>query len=420
MADSVTIRRARLVLPQRVVTGDIVVEDGVIADITPRAVRTAGQTIDADGLVALPGLVDGHVRLDALESIEQAGSVLLAGGITSFVGLRQASNAAQLDVELDALAASSPVHFGLYVRADDGAAAALAATRARGVWLDADQLFDESVDKVFAEAPGLVVVRHHDAARSRDRWHLFDAPLAPVDLARVHDVDTCVRGTDRALQLAQRHGTRTHLLHLSTAEELQRLPLPERVTASVLPAHLFADTDVFADTDGWEGMGARGVHLPPLRAPRHRHAAWAALCKGQVSSASGHWPVGLANKEGPLATVHPGWPAAEWWLPLFLDAVNDGRCSLRDVAWATSEGPARALGLRRKGRLETGYDADIVLVDLDAIHTIGDDAPIQTAAGWSPWSGQTLRGWPVHTLLAGSTAWHRGHRGASRGRELSA
>ena len=99
MACSVTIRRARLVLPRRVVTGDIVVDDGVITDISPRAVRTTGEVIDAEGLVALPGLVDTQVRLDALESVTEAADPLLAGGITSMVALRQASNAAQLDAD---------------------------------------------------------------------------------------------------------------------------------------------------------------------------------------------------------------------------------------------------------------------------------------------------------------------------------
>lgn len=413
MACSVTIRRARLVLPRRVVTGDIVVDDGVITDISPRAVRTTGEVIDAEGLVALPGLVDTQVRLDALESVTEAADPLLAGGITSMVALRQASNAAQLDAELRALGEVSPIHYGLYVRVDDGARSALQAQRARGIWVGPEQLFDPAIEEVFAAATSVVVVAHHDPARSRDRWHLFDEPLTPSDLGRVFDIDTCLAGTRRALALAQRHGTRTHLRHVSTAEELQLLPLPERVSASVLPAHLFS-TD-----DAYERLGTLGVHHPPLRSRRHQDAAWAALRQGSVMSASGHWPVGSTNKRGPLPTVHPGWPTAEWWLPLLLDAVNDGACSLRDVVHATSEGPAEMLGLRRKGRLETGYDGDIVLVDMDAIHTIGASAPIRTAAGWSPWTGRTLRGWPVRTLVSGTTVWHRGERFGSRGRELS-
>mgnify|MGYP000359395306 CR=1 FL=1 len=413
MPSSVTIRQARLVLPQRVVTGDILVEDGVITEISPRATRTVGEVIDGDGLVALPGLVDAHLRLDALESIDEAAPPMLAGGVTSFVGLRPASNAARLEAELRQLAERSPVHYGLYVALDDGPAAAIDARRARGIWVSPTALFRGDIDAVFSDAEGLVVVSNLDPHRVHDRWHLFDEPLDTADLARVHDVDTCVHGTRQALALAQRHGTRTHLLHVSTEEELQLWPLPERVTASVPPSHLFAsDADV-------DRLGDLATCQPPLRASRHQRAAWEALRSGSVFSASAHWPARAGDKGGPLTARHPGWPTVEWWLPLFLDAVNDGRCSLRDVAHATSEGPAAALGLRRKGRLETGYDADIVLVDLDDMRTVGESAPVRSLAGWSPWQGNTLRGWPVRTLVAGTTAWHRGERFPTLGRELS-
>jgi dihydroorotase len=131
--------------------------------------------------------------------------------------------------------------------------------------------------------------------------------------------------------------------------------------------------------------------------------------------------VGAWAKQGALAEVHPGWPTAEWTLPLFLDAVAKGRCTLRQVARWTSSLPAKRMGLGRKGRLEEGFDADLVLVDPTLRAEVGVDARVHTVAGWSPWQGQVLQGWPVRTLVAGHTVYTHteGIIERGRGRELS-
>ncbi len=411
MHRSLTVHQAKLVLPERTVTGDVVVEDGVITEVAPRATRVVGDAIDGRGLCVLPGLVDTQVRLDSVEDI--AGE-MLAGGITSFVGVRAATDAEGLRREMAALTSSCPLNFGLYVRVNvDGTnavAAALGADRAFGVWIDGDQL--DEAEPVFERATGLVVVDHRDVARLRDRWHLFDAPPTPADLPRFYDIDTCVDGARRVLELAARHGTRTHLLHLSTAEELLLLPENDRVTATIRPHHLFADASFY------DSLGTRAVCIPPLRGPRHAEALWQAMERGRVWLASGHFPASAQAKDIPLPSTHPGWPTAEWMLPLLLDAHHQGRCSLRDIAAWTAATPAERLGLPRKGRIEPGYDGDLVLVDLERQGTIGQDHPIRTVAGWSPWLGRQLTGWPVRTIIGGETAWGHGEVHAIQGRPL--
>lgn len=411
MSRSLTVRQAKLVLPDRTVTGDLVVEDGVITEIAPHATRAPGVQIDGTGLAVLPGVVDTHVRLDAVEDINRIAPALLAGGITSIVAVRQANTARQLQAELAAVAEHARVHYGLYVRCDEGFEAALEAEQALGIWVDAAQLPD--ADPLFAQATGLVVVDHRDNDRLTERWHLWDVPPTAHDLPRFYDIDTCVAGTQRVLELAARHGTRTHLLHPTTAEELALLPDTNRVTAAVRPSHLFADASL-VDT-----IGTRAVCVPPLRGPRHTKALWQALRDGKLWIASGHFPASAASKDVPLPDTHPGWPTAEWLLPLLLDDAASGRCTLADIATWTADAPARGLGLRRKGRLETGFDGDLVLVDLSARRTIGVEAPIRTVAGWCPWDGQTLQGWPVRTVLSGRTAWVHGEMRDVQGQSLS-
>ncbi len=414
MPRSLTITRARLVLPDRSVVGDLVVEDGVIAEVSPKATRIVGEHIDGAGLCVLPGLVDTQVRLESVDDLPNIAPELLAGGITSFVGVRAAVDPDGLRRELAALGAGSPLNYGLYVRVDvesTGAVdAALAADRAFGVWVDAEQL--EASEPLFRRATGLVVVDHRDSARLRDRWHLFDAPPTPADLPRFYDIDTCVDGARRVLELAARYGTRTHLLHISTAEELQLLPRNDRVTATVRPPHLFADASFY------DAIGTRAVCIPPLRGPRHAEALWQALKDGRLWITSGHFPAPIAAKDQPLPATHPGWPTAEWMLPLLLDAHTRGRCTLRDIARWTSAEPASRLGLARKGRIEPGYDGDLVLVDLTRSGTVGFDVPIRTVAGWSPWLGHTLTGWPVRTVLGGETTWLEGELQPVNGRAL--
>jgi dihydroorotase len=399
MSRSLTVRGAQLVLPDRVVVGDLLVEDGIITEIGPRLSRSAGPVIEAAGLVALPGMVDSHARLDGADGVTTWGAACLAGGITSAAVVGRASTTAQLHAELQELAERSPVHFGLVVRVLEGADAALAAAgRAIGVWIDPGSFTDS--EEVFRSATGLVVVDHQDAGRLDERWRLWPGPVEPADWPKVHDIDSCVAGLRRTLDAAARFGTRVHVLSVSTAEELALLTEHHRVTAAVGAPNLFSDARAYDD------LGLAAIHGPPIRGPRHPAALWEGLHQGRLWVSSAHAPVTLSQKMVPLPSTPIGWPTAEWVLPLMLDAASRGRCTLRDVAKWTSRAPAEGLGLPRKGRLEIGYDADLVLIDPLMTRAVASaPADIRTAAGWSPWAGRELTGWPVHTIVGGESAW---------------
>ena len=124
---------------------------------------------------------------------------------------------------------------------------------------------------------------------------------------------------------------------------------------------------------------------------RHREALWSALAEGQADLiCSGHLPVRAETKDRPYPGTHPGLPTIEWILPLLLDRVGRGLMSLSEIARWTAEAPAHAMRVPRKGRLETGYDGDLVLVDLELTRTVGVDAPIQSSCAWSPWADTAL------------------------------
>ena len=143
-----------------------------------------------------------------------------------------------------------------------------------------------------------------------------------------------------------------------------------------------------------EKVGARLQCNPPIRTARHREALWRALQDGSVPLVcSDHCPQGLSSKRVPYPHSASGMPTIEWLLPAMLTAREARGFALTDLARWLSDAPARAFGLARKGRLEVGYDADVVLVDPCMEREVTDSATL-SRAGWSPFAGRILRGWP--------------------------
>ena len=140
---------------------------------------------------------------------------------------------------------------------------------------------------------------------------------------------------------------------------------------------------------------------PPLRDARHREALWAAIADGLVDVlGSDHAPHTLAEKRETYPDSHSGMPGVQTLLPVMLDHVAAGRLSLERLVELTGSGPARIFGIAGKGRIVRGWDADLVLVDLAARRKV-DTAWLRSRAGWSPYEGRALTGWPVATILRG-------------------
>lgn len=415
MGRSLTVRQARLVLPDRVVTGDVAVEDGVITEISPRIARPVGLEIDGRNRVMLPGLVDLAVHLETIEDLSALSTAALAGGVTSVIGVGPATTAAELKIELARAVEASRVHCGLYLRATgDNLDEIDSDDRARGIWVPGELLHDERADLLFGSAGRPLLLENANPQRLASRARLYPQSTDPADHSRIHDVDSAVAATRRALELGQKHGRAMILAHVTAAEEVEVLrDRPKCAAAAVCTPHLFLDDAAYA------ALGTRAVLSPAVRSSRHGRALWDGLLGGEIEVvSSGHRPVRAEWKDRPYPDTVPGMPTVQWTLPLLLDAVHAGRCSLQDVARWTSENPARLLRLPRKGRIETGYDADLVLVDFDEERVVGDSAAI-VGAGWAPWQGRTLRGWPVLATVLGEVALRDGTIASGvRGRAL--
>ncbi len=224
------------------------------------------------------------------------------------------------------------------------------------------------------------------------------------DHSRIRNHAAAEIATRRAIDLAHRHDRRFHVLHVSTAAEAELLAAdPQgRITAEACPHHLFFNVD------DYDRLGTRIQMNPSIKTAADNTALWAALHDGRIQViATDHAPHTLAEKEQPYPASPSGLPAVENVLALMLNEVNAGRATLNEVVHWMCDAPARTWDLVGKGRLEVGYDADLVLVDMEKQTTVQDEAQF-TRCQWSPWSGTTLTGWPVTTWVRGTVVFRDG------------
>jgi dihydroorotase len=211
------------------------------------------------------------------------------------------------------------------------------------------------------------------------------------------DEETAFLGTRRLMALARETGRPAHILHVSTAEELDYLKdFRDVATVEVLVNHL---TQVAPDC--YDRLKGFGVMNPPIRGPRHFEASWRAIADGTVDVVgSDHAPHSRAAKEKPWPDCPAGLTGVQTIVPVMLDHVNAGRLPLTRLVDLMCAGPARVYGVVGKGRLAAGYDADFTLVDLKRRRRIENDW-IATPCGWTPFDGMQVTGWPVATIVRG-------------------
>ena len=193
------------------------------------------------------------------------------------------------------------------------------------------------------------------------------------------------------------------MLHVSTANEVPVILASQPWVTSEICLH-----HIFFSVDDYDRLGTLIQMNPSLKTKHDCEELWKALLNGSIQViATDHAPHLLEEKRAPYPKSPSGLPAVENSLALMLDQVNQGKCSLEQVASWMSDAPARVWGLVGKGRIATDYDADLVLVDMQLKKTI-EDAKQWTKCKWSPWNGVTLQGWPVQTWVNGQTVYRNG------------
>ena len=425
-------RDAHVVLPDAVRRGSVLVEAGTIREVDAGSAPAADQVVDCGGRYLMPGVIDDQVHfrepgLTHKEDLSCASRACAAGGVTAFLEMPNTKPPAitrRAVAEKERIAAEkSLVHYGFYIGATaDNLNELVAASDVPGIKIfigssTGNLLVDEqaALERIFAETSLPICAHCEDETTVRANKQRFADTSDITDHSRIRDVQAAVIATRRATELARRHRHRFHVLHVSTAAELPFLDdAAPYVTAEACPHHLFFNVE------DYDRLGSRIQMNPSIKTAGDNAALWQALLRGRIQViATDHAPHTLEEKAQPYPASPSGLPAVENSLALMLDRVVAGQCSLPQVAAWMCDAPARIWGIVGKGRIAPGYDADLVLVDLEKRKTIRD-ADQHTKSRWSPWDGTTLSGWPVQTWLDGRRVWSEeaGFDAEPRGRKL--
>lgn len=429
------VKNADVVFPTGIVAVSVLMENERIAVIDPAIHTTADETVDATGLHLLPGVIDDQVHfrepgLTHKEDLFTASRACAKGGVTTFLEMPNtvphATTQELLDAKLALAAEKSLVNYGFYIgatphnledlkRAENTPGIKIFIGSSTGDLLVDDQ---EALERIFAETTLPITAHCEDESTVRanaERYH----GIADVAVhSKIRDVAAATIATRRAIDLAVRHRHRFHVLHVSTGDEADILgdyfagvgeyagvgadPVRRVITAEACPHHLLLNVDDYSR------LGTLAQMNPSLKSADDSRRLWEALRDGRIQVvATDHAPHTVEEKRRPYPQSPSGMPIVENSLSLMLNEVHRGRCSLEQVVQWMCDAPARVWDIVDKGRIAVGYDADLVLVDLQRRHTIRNAEQL-TKCGWSAWDGVELVGLPVRTWVRGREVYRDG------------
>ncbi|WP_428307796.1 dihydroorotase [Lacipirellula sp.] len=429
------IKNAQVVFPNGVAAVSVLIEDHRIAAIDPAIQTTADEVVDAAGLHLLPGVIDDQVHfrepgLTHKEDLATASRACAKGGVTTFLEMPNTvpnvTTQELLDAKLALAAEKSLVNYGFYIGATPHNINELKhAQRTPGIKIfigssTGDLLVDgqEALERIFAETTLPLTAHCEDETTVRANTESYRGVADVAVHSQIRDVRAAVIATRRAINLAIRHRHRFHVLHVSTGDETDVLgdyfagtgaydglgtDVASRViTAEACPHHLLLNTDDYSR------LGTLAQMNPSLKSADDNRRLWDALRDGRIQViATDHAPHTWEEKQKPYPQSPSGMPIVENSLALMLNEVHRGRCSLEQVVHWMCDAPARVWDIVDKGRIAEGYEADLVLVDLNRRHTVRNAEQL-TKCGWSAWDGVELVGLPVRTWVRGREVFRDG------------
>ena len=413
---------------------DVGVIDGRIAEIGDLSQASAGQVVDATGLTVLPGVIDTQVHfrepgLEWKEDLETGSRAAALGGVVAVFEMPNTEpNTTDPDTLADKLARARDrmwTDHAFYVGGTHENARFLG---------ELERLPGCCGVKVFMGAStGTLLVADDDGVRevlkhvnrratfhSEDEYRLVERrPLArPGDWTshpEVRDAESAIMSTRRLVRLAKETGKRIHVLHVTTAEEIDFLAENKDVaTVEITPQHL-----TLTAPEAYERLKGLAQMNPPIRDAHHVAGLWRGIDQGVADVlGSDHAPHTLEEKARPYPASPSGMPGVQTLVPVMLTHVAAGRLSLERFIDLTSTGAQRVFGTANKGRMAEGYDADLTIVDLKAKRTLRHE-DMASRCGWTPFDGMEATGWPMATVVRGRVVMRDGELiGTAHGRPV--
>ncbi len=386
--------------------------------------------IDGNGRLLLPGVIDTHVHfrdpgLTHKADMATESLAAVAGGVTSFIDMPNTKpptvTIEEVERKMERASQVSPANYAFFIGATDSNIHQLATadySRIAGVKLfmgssTGNMLVDrdEALHRLFAEVPAIIAVHAEDESLLRQNREAVvarygeDLPMEFHPVIRNHKV--CFEASRRAVELARRYGHRLHLLHISTADELELLqpgnPAGKLITAETCPQYL-----AFCD-EQYAMLGTRIKCNPAIKRPADRDALRQAVCTGLIDTiATDHAPHLLEEKRGTALTAVSGMPLIQFSLTLMLQMAAEGLFTMPQVVEKMCHNPAIVYGIERRGFIRPGYFADLVIVNNDCEpYTITDQWALSRCA-WTPLSGLTVGNKVDATIVNGTMTYRHG------------
>jgi dihydroorotase len=440
---NILIKNVQVVNEGKITVSDILIGDQRILKIAQGIDnKYNAREINGENKYLLPGVIDDQVHfrepgLTHKANIHSESMAAVAGGTTSFMEMPNTKPAAltqELLEEKYAIAANSAVaNYSFFMGTSNENAEEVLKTNDKkenvcGVKIfmgssTGNMLVDNhlSLDRIFRESE-LLIATHCEDERiiksNLEKMRSSKAVLEASDHPIIRDAEACFESSLIAVQLAKRNNTRLHILHISTAQELQLftnlIPLEEkRITSEVCVHHLHFTADDYAT------LGNKIKCNPAIKSKENKAALWEALLDDRLDIiATDHAPHTIDEKSGDYDHAHAGLPLVQHSLQLMLHQFKQGRISLEKLVEKMAHAPAKCFQVRDRGFIREGYFADLVLVDLNQNYTVSKEN-ILYKCGWSPLEGFTFPATIAMTFVNGYPVYENGRVDASyRGMRL--
>jgi len=378
----------------------------------------AKETVDAKDLLVLPGCIDTqtHFREPGstdTEDLHSGSRAAVAGGITAVFEMPNTnpptSNMKEFHRKLDLGKNRMYCNYAFYFGATAENVNQLAELKdlegCCGIKLFVGSstgnllvALEEDIDKVFQHCSKIVAVHSEDEEilnRNKKLIKSGDVHSHPVWRSE----ESAISSTRRIVRIAKKYNKKAHILHITTKQEIDFLSQHKgNITFEITPQHL----TIYAP-DCYDKLGTYAQMNPPIRDKSHYDRLWYAV-KNNINDTIGsdHAPHLKTNKEKEYPNSPSGMPGVQTLMPVMLNHVNDGKLSLNQLMSLVCENPIKIFGIKNKGFIQEGYDADFTIVDMNKKIVI-KNRNIESKCGWSPFNDVEFKGTPVATIIAGKT-----------------
>lgn len=445
MADQTVIRNATIINEGKQFTGSLLIEKDFIKEIyqgyNTFPSHYHAEVIDATGQILIPGVIDEHVHfrepgLTRKGSIASESKAAIAGGVTSFMDmpntLPPATTQELLEKKYEIASANSSANYSFYLGAVNDNLDEVLRTDLRtvcGIKLymgssTGNMLIDDSLtlNKIFSGSESLIAVHCEDETiiqKNIQHYRDIYGEHIPVEYHPViRSRDACFKSSSYAVELAKKYGSRLHLLHLSTSDELDLLDnsaalKDKRITAEVCVHHLW-----FCDKD-YARYGNYIKWNPAIKTVRDRETLFNGVLNDLIDVvATDHAPHTMEEKGNPYLTAPSGGPLIQHSLQAMLEFYHQKMITLEKIVDKMCHAPAEIFKIDRRGFIKKGYYADLVLIDLNNVYKVTKDNMIYQC-GWSPFEGFDFHSVITHTFLNGKPVYRNGLTdGSIRGMRL--